>query len=121
MNPFWLPTAAAAAASSAASLFVSKAACNLNVVPTPADLHGNIGGRGVNSGPDNKGGHGGVAIFPGLAAGGGKDKGSQPPTLPDHPAQRKQQQILLQQALPPPIAPNNLLVWYILPFKKKLL
>ncbi|XP_031112798.1 protein TIME FOR COFFEE isoform X3 [Ipomoea triloba] len=109
MNPFWLPTAAAAAASSAASLFVSKAACNLNVVPTPADLHGNIGGRGVNSGPDNKGGHGGVAIFPGLAAGGGKDKGSQPPTLPDHPAQRKQQQILLQQALPPPIAPNNLL------------
>nr|GMD60180.1 protein TIME FOR COFFEE isoform X3 [Ipomoea batatas] len=57
--------------------------------------------------PLQVGGHGGVAIFPGLAAGGGKDKGSQPPTLPDHPAQRKQQQILLQQALPPPIAPQQ--------------
>ena len=97
MNPF-CPAAAAAAGS--ASLFGSKA-CNLGVVP-PADLHGNIAGRGVNNAQDKGQG---LAIFPGHA---GKDKVSQPASIAD--AGQRKQQILLQQALPP-VAPNNILVW----------
>lgn len=102
MNPFW------SAAGSAASLFGAKP-CNLNVnvVPSAAELHGNIGaGRSVNSLVHDKGqGQGGLAIFPGHS---GKDKGgSQAANIAD--TQRKQQQILLQQALPPGASPNNIL------------
>ncbi|GMP76997.1 hypothetical protein CsSME_00033430 [Camellia sinensis var. sinensis] len=109
MNPFW---SAAAAAGSAASLFGAKP-CNLNVnvVPSAAELHGNIGaGRSVvNSVVHDKGqGQGGLAIFPGHS---GKDKGSsQAASIAD--TQRKQQQILLQQALPPGASPNNILVHF---------
>lgn len=94
MNPFW---PAAAAAASSASLFGSKP---LSVVP-PADLHGNIAGRAVNSAQEKAQG---LAIFQGH---GGKDKSSQPTNMVD--ASQRKQQILLQQALPT-VAPNNILV-----------
>lgn len=91
------------AAASSASLFGSKPP-NLNVIP--ADLHGNVAVRGLNSAQE-KGNS--LASSP---SHGGKDKGSQTASLTDS-AQRKQQ-ILIQQALPP-VAPNNLMVCFFSP------
>ncbi|XP_059434987.1 protein TIME FOR COFFEE isoform X2 [Corylus avellana] len=92
MNPFW------PAAAGSASLYGAKP-CNLNVVP-PAELHGNIPGRGVNSAQDKGQG---LAMFTGHT---GKDKGSQAAANVVDTSQRKQ--ILLQPALPPG-APSNIL------------
>ncbi|CAK9161627.1 unnamed protein product [Ilex paraguariensis] len=93
MNPFW------PAAAGTASLFGAKPS-NLNIVP-PAELNGNISGRGMNSMQDKGQG---LAIFPGHT---GKDKGPQAANIADA-AQSKQQPILLQQAMPP-VAPSNIL------------
>ncbi|GLT53181.1 hypothetical protein SLA2020_264700 [Shorea laevis] len=92
MNPFW------PAAAGPASLYGAKP-CNLNVVP-PAELHGNIPGRGVNSAQDKGQG---LAMFTGHT---GKDKGSQAAANIVDASQRKQ--ILLQPALPQG-APSNIL------------
>ncbi|KAJ8547373.1 hypothetical protein K7X08_010959 [Anisodus acutangulus] len=89
MHPFWPPAASA-------PFFGAKT--NLNVMPS-ADLHGNLAGRGANTGPDKGQG---LTIFP---SNGGKDK-VQPANIAD--ATQRKQQILPQQALPP-VAPNNLL------------
>lgn len=98
MNPFW------PAAAGPASLYGAKP-CNLNVVP-PAELHGNIPGRGVNSAQDKGQG---LAMFTGHS---GKDKGSQAAANIVDASQRKQ--ILLQPALPQG-APSNILVQFSFP------
>ena len=97
MNSFW----PAAATAGSGPLYGAKP-CNLNVVPSSADMHSNIpGGRGVNPVQDKGQG---LAMFPGHN---GKDKASQAAAGVVDSAHRKQ--ILLQQPLPPG-APSNILV-----------